>query len=520
MLKTADIRHHQTVRRRQLLAGGISLGAVLVAACGQSSPPSPTAVAQPAGAATQPPPPTTAAKPATAATPTAAAAAAAAGPTATAQPTAQAVSQAANGAPVVPLYKISTGSLPFFKNAVDTFAKQHPEISVQPVYVNEDEYDTKADLMVAAGNPPSIFYPAASRCYRYYASRGLILDLEPLISRDKYALDDFTANALSGCKWKGALLALPSSHSAWVLFYNKTAFDKAKVAYPPADWRDSSWTWGKFLDTAKALTVTEGGKVKQYGAGSDFGTGWTSGWSHGGWWFNHDWVDTGWITKFTASDDPATIDAVQFWADIQNKYHYAPTAAETQVTQAGAPNLFMTGLIGMYLEYTGFLSQYAKITDFEWGIAAWPHASKDQFPSHHGAWSGQWSIFKAVKNVNGSWEFLKFLTSPDGERITDIQRGSPSSRKSMGPAWVDQWKSQLPKIDAKQLQVVTDAMSLDWLTPDNWSVNFSPVDEKVLEPALDKVFLGEQSAGDAIKAVKPKIDQAIADSLKTMGYSG
>jgi multiple sugar transport system substrate-binding protein len=313
---------------------------------------------------------------------------------------------------------------------------------------------------------------------------------------------------------------MPKSHSVWALFYNKTLFDKAKLPYPTTDWRDPSWTWDKYLDLAKALTVTEGGKVKQYGAGSDFGTGWTSGWSHGGWWFNHDWVDTGWITKFTAPDEPATIDAVQFWADLQNKFHYSPTAAETQGVQAGAPNLFMTGLIGMYLEYTGQLNQYAKITDFEWGIAPWPHVAKDQYPTHHGAWIDQWSIFKAAKNVEGSWEFLKFVASPDGEKITDIQRGSPSSRKAMGQAWVDQWKSQLPKVDAKQLQVITDAMAFDWLTPDNWSVNFSPVDEKVLEPALDKVFLGQQSAADAIKGVKPKIDQAIADTLKSMGYSG
>src|SRR5690242_8297585 len=155
-MKSPEILRTRIVSRRQLLAGGLGLGALLVAACGQSTPPSPTAASQPASAPTQAPAPTAAATSASAAAPTAAAASSGA-PTATAQPAAQAASSAGNGAPVVPLYKISTGSLPFFKNAVDTFQKQHPEIPIQPVYVNEDEYDPKADLMVAAGNPPSLF---------------------------------------------------------------------------------------------------------------------------------------------------------------------------------------------------------------------------------------------------------------------------------------------------------------------------------------------------------------------------
>src|SRR5438309_1606005 len=53
---------------------------------------------------------------------------------------------------------------------------------------------------------------------------------------------------------------------------------------------------------------------------------------------------------------------------------------------------------------------------------------------HHGAWMDRWAIFKAAKNPEGSWEFLKFIASPEGQTITDVKRGSPSSRKSLGHA--------------------------------------------------------------------------------------
>ena len=39
-------------------------------------------------------------------------------------------------------------------------------------------------------------------------------------------------------------------------------------------------------------------------------------------------------------------------------------------------------------------------------------------------------------------------------------------------------------------------------------------------PALDKVSLGQQSAADALKGIKPQMEAAIAETLKTMGYSG
>lgn len=246
--------------------------------------------------------------------------------------------------------------------------------------------------------------------------------------------------------------------------------------------------------------------------GRDFFTGWT----HGGWWFNKDWDKTGWITKFNAPDDPALAEALQFWADAANKLHIAPTAAEQQQTQAGAPNLFMSGKVAMYLSDIGSLSQFAKIKEFEWGMAARPHPTK--LASHTGIWVDKWSMFKQVRNPEGSWLFMKHMVSPEGLRIYPMAYGPIPSRQSLGKEWADLWTKNVGK-PVEELNVAVDAVDQEFVTPDNFTVNFSPINDGAIQPEVDKIYLGNQSASDGIKAMQPKVEKLIADTAKDAGAS-
>lgn len=504
----------RSVTRRRLLAGGFAVGSLLVAACSQAAPPSPTAApAPPAAAPTKAPAaPTTAPAAAPAATPTTAAAAAA--PTATAQPTAQTAPQAASGAPVVPLFRSSANEIQFLKDDIALFQKNNPNITVNPIFVPGKQYNQKTDLMVASGDPPSLWFPASDRGFKYYSAKGLVMDLDSFIKRDNYDMSDFFPRGVQGSKWKGTQQAMPISEWAWVLYYNKTLFDKANVPVPPQDWQDASWTWDKYLETAKALTVTQSGKTSQFGTNIPEGRSLWTGWTHGGWWFNHDWDTSGWITKYSAIDDPAVAEALQYWADAANKLHIAPTAAEEQAAMAGAPNLFMSGKIAMYLSDIGSLNEHSKIKEFEWGMAPRPHPAK--VPSHTGVWVDEWSMFAKVRNPDGSWEFMKHMVSPEGEKIYPISYGPIASRQALGPQWIDTWKGKIPKL-ADQLGVAVNGVPLEFVTPDNFTVNLSPINDEGIQPELDKLFLGQQSATAAIKAIQPKVEKIIADTTKDMG---
>ena len=56
--------------------------------------------------------------------------------------------------------------------------------------------------------------------------------------------------------------------------------------------------------------------------------------------------------------------------------------------------------------------------------------------------------------------------------------------------------------------------------PDNFTVNFSPVNDGAIQPEVDKIYLGNQTASDGIKAMQPKVEKLIADTAKDAGASG
>jgi multiple sugar transport system substrate-binding protein len=66
-----------------------------------------------------------------------------------------------------------------------------------------------------------------------YAAKGILLPLDPYISKTKYSISDFSPSALKTCQYQGSTYALPMNMNYFMLFYNKTLFKQAGIAAPP-----------------------------------------------------------------------------------------------------------------------------------------------------------------------------------------------------------------------------------------------------------------------------------------------
>jgi multiple sugar transport system substrate-binding protein len=260
------------------------------------------------------------------------------------------------------------------------------------------------------------------------------------------------------------------------------------------------------------LTKSDGGTPTQYGSDVYFNY-WAAGWTFGGDWFPKDTYDTGIVAELTGDTDDKLLNAVQWNSDLMNKDKVAPTPSQSQSMQAGLPQLFMSNKIGMKVDNIGSLSTYAKITDFEWGVAAAPFPP-DGSPRHLHVWIDFWSMIKGVKNLDGSWKFLKFMVSPEAQKIYPIQFGPQSSLLSLGPEWLKIQKQLMPKLSDAELNCMTEGPKLEQIDLENWTVNFSQINSQALQPALDTIWLGEKSAKDAIAEAAPKIRKVIDDTKK------
>jgi multiple sugar transport system substrate-binding protein len=468
------------ISRRVFLKSGAALLGVgaLSAACGAEAPNTP-----PAGQATSP-----------------------------AAPASQATSAApaAAGEPVPALLRSGDGEEEFFNKAIDLFEQQHAGIKINRIFVpGGSDYTTKLDLMIASGDPPAIYAPFSDRGYRYYAARGLSQSLDDFVARDKFDLSDFHPDGLKGCHWDGKLMALPLDLWPHMIFYNKTLFHDAKMPDLTTDWNDAAWTTDQYLEIARKLTKKEGDRVTQFGSDAYFNY-WASGWAFGGDWLPAKTYEDGIVTEFAGDTDPRVAAAVQWAADLMLKEKVAPTPAQAQQIQAGAPSLFMSNKVAMSIGNIGRLSDLSKVTAFEWGVAPAPNPPKGE-KRHLHVWIDFWSMIAGVKNLESSWEFLKFMVSPEAQRIYPIQYGPQSARLSLGKEWIDVQKGRL-KLSEAELGVMTEAPKTEQIDPENWTVNFSPINSQALQPALDKVWLGEQTPQDAIAAAAPEIRKLIEET--------
>ncbi|MCC6485686.1 MAG: sugar ABC transporter substrate-binding protein [Armatimonadetes bacterium] len=244
-------------------------------------------------------------------------------------------------------------------DSLERFYKTHPNIRVKLEITPHARVFDKLLISFAGGRAPDVsrvsslwFYPLAAK--------GVLEDLDPFITQDKtFDLPDFYDVALDGWgRYSGRVYALPTDLDLYGLYYNKKMFDKAHIPYP-----DASWDWDKYLQVARRLTKdTDGdGQIDQWGSTVD------------GFWQAYVWQNGGEIlnasnTKCTL-DEPSAYDALQWMTDLRQKWHVAPSPADT--ADVGQLGLWVMGRLGMFHSGSWAAAMMFKdrVTTFDWDVA-------------------------------------------------------------------------------------------------------------------------------------------------------
>jgi multiple sugar transport system substrate-binding protein len=300
---------------------------------------------------------------------------------------------------------------------IDEFQRRHPDIKVRPILSGPGVMQ-QLSTFCAGGKCPDVLM-AWDLTYAELADRGVLLDLNTLLARDKeFAAEtksDGIASLYETFTFNGGQYVLPEQWSGNYLFYNRQLFAEAGIRPPPTTWQQT-WTWAEFLDAAIALTKRDGsGRVTQWG----FVNTWFSYYSAGLFAINNGvpWSTPRMNPTHFNFDNGAFIEAVQFYADLANKHKAAPNASEVQ--SMSTPDLFAVGkaaiAMGGHWRYQTFMR--AEGLDFDVTSMPTGPALPKGHPARSNIGATGLAISATSRHKDQAWEFVKFATGPVGQAL-------------------------------------------------------------------------------------------------------
>lgn len=199
----------------------------------------------------------------------------------------------------------------YYQRMLAKFTEVYPYITVnlQP---------RRGDFLSGVGPGDADAFVSSQFAQNWLKEQGNILDLTPLTELDdRFDLQDFYPGTLDLYSDRGRIWGIPAGVDLMVIYYNQDLFDRYGVEYPRA-----GWNWDTFLSTARRLRDQEAntfGYVPIYGALDAL----VFTYQHGGRIFDNLRMPTR-----TTFDDPLTIEALEWYADLTFGSNVSPTAEQ------------------------------------------------------------------------------------------------------------------------------------------------------------------------------------------------
>lgn len=391
-----------------------------------------------------------------------------------------------------------------YKGAIAKFEAKYPNITVKLQHIPTD-YDTKLTTMVAGNDVPDIAQMESGSIAFPLAEQGKFYNLQEFLSSDPEINPERLVPNISYSLEPGNVIGLGPGPESFGLFYNEDIFKDAGLTPPPSK-ASEAWTWDQFVEVAKKLTIDSKGRnatdasfdpknIKQYGVNVPTWRGSYSNfiYSNGGDFVSED-------GKTFALNQPAAVEALQKIADLINVDHVAPSPV--QAKNIPATNVALQ------------TKKVAMVIDGQWNSAG---LAQSKFNFNVGVLPvlktpmttvvcGMFSIFKSTKHPKEAWELMKALLDPEAS-IDLMTAGTwmPSYKDwYTDPALLAKWTENLKSRPSGYKDAIVDVLlNNSHQTPTGYVKNFNKIMD-IVNPALDKVWLGQQTAQEAMDSIAVK----------------
>jgi len=379
----------------------------------------------------------------------------------------------------------------------DQFEAANPGITIEYNVLPGDNFDafTKMDLSVLSGDKTDIILLQNPNHYSKYVSGKLLLPMNALAKDAGYNIDKIYGGYAK--KYENETVYwLPNSVTMNIVYYNKSIFDAAKVAYPTG-----KWTWDDYVAIAKKLNSPRNGV---YGSLMELD------WEY----YNYILANQKKVSAYKADgtsnfDDPAWRASLKWLGDLSKKHKIQPSLPEFKAKKLQYDS-FMSGKFGMEMIGSWFIdiaTQYDKYPrDWKLGVVA-PPANTDG-PNILSA-GGGWGINKYSAHPKEAFKFIAYIC--ENEYL--VTGGLPA-------------RVDIPKSDMLKLfQATSEKLHGDVTAEDLYNAMYPShlgvANEKIIGPAsaqindlfakeAEKYFFGTQSLDATMINLKTKADEYIA----------
>lgn len=295
------------------------------------------------------------------------------------------------------------------KPAIEEYKKIRPDVTVNYQFQSSQNYRTRTQTKISAGEGPDVYMINNSWTPMFLKSGSISPAPIEVFAPSEYGQifypvikEDFTnylAIKADEFNTKGKIYAIPRGIDGLALYYNTDILNAAGVAVPK--------TWNEFRDAAFKLTVSDQANVIKT-AGAAIGL--TGNVDH--------WPDIIGLlflqqpgAKIDAPGDSNGADVLRFYTDFAR-------VSEKRVwdnTFEPSTQAFASGKVAFYFGLSWRAHELRQMNPrLNFRIAPVP-----QLAGKSVAWANYWgyTVSSKSKFPVESWEFLKFLTSAEAEKI-------------------------------------------------------------------------------------------------------
>lgn len=420
-----------------------------------------------------------------------------------------ALSATASAATTLQYWLWDSGQQPAYQQCATNFTKKNPDITVKITQKGWGDYWTGLTTGFVSGTAPDVFTNHLAY-FPEFASNNQLLDINPLIKRDKVSTTAYYPGLAQLWTKDGKRYGLPKDFDTVAIFYNADLV--AKAGLKPADLANLTWNakdGGTWQRTIARLTFDKSGnnglsnkfnkkQVAQYGYMTGYGAGFngqtewafytaTTGWTHNNGPFG---------TKYNY-DDPRFAQSIQWLADLNLKQGLIPSFQEVQAS--GGDSLFRAGKAVMVTNGSWMISDYTSKLPFKVGIAPLPKGPDGTRKSMFNGLAD--SIWAGSKNQDAAWQWVKYLASAECQNTvgrtgvvlpaipsaTNLAVAAQKAKGVNSSVFVNQAKAK----GGTFLFPITD--------------NAAQVND-IMTSAMQRVFLGQAKAADVFKDANAKVN--------------